>query len=92
MNNKKIICADRACKDLEHKHSWMRRDETYYKKTDEPKPKHWLALLLEYAREAKALNIPQEYIDEVRTIATSKNRETLDAVLAVEFYKLRQLK
>lgn len=59
---------------------------------DEQKQKHWLSLLLDYAREAKALNIPQDYIDEVKLTAMSKNRRTLDAVLAVEFYKLRLLK
>lgn len=56
------------------------------------KQKHWLALLLEYASEAKALNVPQDYIDAVRKTAMSGGRRTLDEVLAVEFYKLRQLK
>lgn len=58
----------------------------------EPKQKHWLTLLLEYAREAKALDVSQDYIDAVREKAMSGGRKTLDEVLAVEFYKLRQLK
>ena len=55
------------------------------------KTKNWITLVFEYGREATRAGLDPKYISEVVRLATSKDRATLDAILAIEFYKVRQI-